>query len=169
MADLQNVKLGVCTVNFKTNDLGHTRGGVTLVYSPDVYDSTVDKYGSTVAKKFLIGEKLQVKVPLAESTIDNFGIAIPAGTADANKVTIGRSAGYDLTAEAGELILHPTANAAGDLSDDVKLYKAISTAEVEVGFTNDGERIIEVTFDAIVDESKTDGDYLGVIGDDTAV
>ena len=71
-----------------------------------------------------------------------------------------------MLAAAAELVLHPIAN--DDLSEDAVIYKAIISNEIALPFTFDGERVIEVTFEALVDESKSDGNYLGLIGDSTA-
>ena len=51
MSDISNVKMGVCSVTFGTTALGHTKGGVTVTYEPDIHDITVDQYGSTPAEK----------------------------------------------------------------------------------------------------------------------
>lgn len=169
MADVTNVKLGVCDVYFATVALGHTKGGVEVTYAPEYYDKTVDKYGNTIYDKVLIGEKLTAKVPLAEFTIANLAVAIPAGDSAASKVTIGKNAGLHMSAnDAGLLRLHPIANGAADLSEDVVFYKALNTSELVLAHTFDGEKLVEVTFEALLDESKADGSYLGLIGDSTS-
>lgn len=166
MSDVTNVKMGVCSATFGS-DLGHTKGGVVVIYTPDIHDTTVDKYGSTVVEKYVVGESLIARVPLAESTLANLAIAIPAGddAAIATKLTLGRDAGFKLSDEAAELVLHPIANAANDLSEDVVLYSAVANEAVELAFKVDGEKIFEVTFVALIDESKNTGNYLGLIGD----
>lgn len=167
-ADITNVKLGVCSVNFNDTDLGHTKGGVVVTYSPEYHDVTVDKYGNTVVEKVLIGEKLTVKVPMAEATMANLAIAMPATSGAAEKTTIGDLAGTALAALAKQLVLHPIANDAADLSEDVVLYKAVVTSEIVLDYTYDGERVVEVTFEALLDEDRSAGDYLGLIGDSTS-
>ena len=167
-ADVTNVKLGVCSATFNDVDLGHTKGGVVVTYTPEYHDVTVDKYGNTVVEKVLIGEKLVAKVPLAEATIANLQIAIPTGSSDTSKITIGDSAGTALAALAKQLVLHPIANESDDLSEDVVLYKAVVGCEIALEYTYDGERVVEVTFEAILDEGRSDGDYLGLIGDSTS-
>lgn len=168
MADTTNVKLGVCSVSFGGTDLGHTKGGVEVTYSPEFYDMTVDKYGNTPYDAALIGEMLSAKVPLAEFTVANLGVAMPAATETASKVTVGKNAGFRLETVAAELVLHPIANEASDLSEDVVFYKAVVKSEVLLPYKTEEERIIEVTFNALLDESKSDGNYLGLFGDSTA-
>ena len=167
MANIENVKLGVCSVKFNSVDLGHTKGGVVVSYEPTYHDVTVDMYGETPVDKRLLGEKLIAKVPLAEATLANLQIAIPEGTTSGGKLTLGSTVGDSLADEAKQLVLHPIANASDNLDDDVVLHKAVVSNTIELPFQNDGERIIEVEFVALLDETKDDGNYLGFIGDST--
>ena len=169
MADITNVKVGVCDVTFNSVNLGHTIGGVEVTYEPVYKDVMVDAYGETIVEQYLIGEKLTAKVPLAESTIANMRNAIPqstfAGAANA-RITIGAKAGKKSTDDAAELVLHPSGE--GTRAFDIVLHKAISSEGITLSHTNDGEKVIEVTFTALLDETKSDGNYLGLIGDSTA-
>lgn len=169
MADITNVQLGVCSVTYNGIDLGHTKGGVEVSYEPVYADMTVDKYGETLVNQVLIGEKLTAKVPLAEFTVANLKTAVPnatyAGAGNA-RVLIGKSAGAKQTANAYQLVLHPTAE--GTRRHDVVLYKAVVSSQVVIAHKNDEQKIIEVEFTALLDETKSDGNYLGLIGDSTA-
>jgi len=160
--------MGVCSVTFGTTALGHTKGGVTVTYEPDIHDITVDQYGSTPAEKVLIGQKLKATVPLAESSIANLAIAIPEGEAGAESIKIGGKVGLRLSDVAETLVLHPIANDSDDLSEDVVIYKAIVTNSIEIPFKVDEERVIELEFEGLVDETRDDGDMLGLIGDSSA-
>jgi hypothetical protein len=169
MADVTNVKVGVCSVVYNSVDLGHTQGGVEVSYEPIYNDVNVDKYGQSLVDKYLIGEKWTVKVPLAEFTIPNLKVAIPqgsfAGAANA-RLTVGHSAGTKASTSAAQLVLHPINM--GTRANDIVLHKAYVASTVELAMKVDEEKITEVTFEALVDETKSDGNYLGLIGDSTA-
>lgn len=165
--DSTNVKIGVCSVEFDGVELGHTKGGVTVTYTPDIHDVTVDQYGSTPIEKIMVGQKLTATVPLAEATLQNLSVAIPTATADDDVLTIGGTVGDRLSDVAGVLVLHPVANDT-DLSEDVIFYKAVVTSTVTMPYKIDEERVIEVEFEAMLDESKSDGNQLGMIGDSTS-
>lgn len=169
MADITKVKVGVCTVSFNNVDLGHTIGGVEVSYEPVYKDVAVDLYGETNVEKYLIGEKFKAKVPLAEFTIANLRNAIPqsefAGAANA-RITIGHKAGQSSRADAAQLVLHPIAE--GTRAYDIVIHKAIVASTITLNHKNDEEKVIEVEFEALLDESKADGNYLGLIGDSTA-
>ncbi len=165
--DATNVELGVCEVFVDGASVGHTIGGVTVTYTPEYHETKVDKFGSTNVEKFLIGEKLTAKVPLAEFTLTNIKNAIPFGTVSGGKITIGSVAGKRASENASQLVLHPVANADSDRSDDVVMYKAVQTGEIVIEHKNDGEKILECMYEALVDESRDDGNLLGLIGDST--
>jgi hypothetical protein len=168
MADITKVKVGVCSVVFNGVDLGHTSGGVEVIYTPQHYDVDVDKYGKTEAERVLIGESLMAKVPLAEYTIANLKTAIPQGQfqgAANARVHIGKSAGASARAQSAQLVLHPIAE--GTKAFDIVFHKAYPANAVTLAHKVDAEKIIEVDFEALVDETKSDNNYLGFIGDST--
>jgi len=168
MADVTNVKVGACSVVFNSVDLGHTKGGVEVSYEPIYHDVSVDKYGETIVEKYLMGEKITVKVPLAELTIANLKVAIPQGTfagAANARLTVGHSAGTKATNNAAQLVLHPLNM--GTLANDIVLHKAYVASVVNLQMKVDEENVYEVEFEALLDETKSDGNYLGLIGDST--
>jgi hypothetical protein len=169
MADVTNVKVGACSVTFNGVDLGHTKGGVEVSYEPTYHDVSVDKYGETVVEKYLIGEKITAKVPLAEFTIANLKVAMPQGQfagAANTRILLGRSAGTQkATTTAAALVLHPLNM--GTKANDIILYKAYVTSTIDLKMMVDEEKVYEVEFEALLDETKTDGNYLGMVGDST--
>lgn len=169
MADVQKVKAGVCSVTFNGVDLGHTLGGVEVTYEPSHHDVTVDKYGETIVEKVLTGEKLVAKVPLAEKTIANLKAAMPqgqfAGAANA-RIQLGKSSGASARSVAAQLVLHPIGE--GTRAYDIVFHKAYVANQITLVHKFDETTVIECEFEAILDESKSDNNYLGFIGDSTA-
>lgn len=168
--DATNIKIGACSVKLDGVDIGHTKGGVSVSYEPDKVKITADKYGESALDYALKGEVWKVVVKLAESAVANIAKSIPAGTlagASNGRLTIGRDAGFRFSTVAQELVLHPLVNASDDLSDDVVFHKAVAVESVEIPYNNDDERVIEVTFEALVDTTKSSGNYLGYVGDST--
>lgn len=169
MADATKIQLGPCSVTYKGVDLGHTIGGVTVTYTPEYYETKVDKFGSSVVEKFLTGERLMAECNLAEFTLANLEVAIAKGTQVADdSVSIGSVAGKRASETAGLLVLHPLALAASDRNSDVAIYKAVVTGELKLEHKNDGEKVLPVQFDGLVDENRSDGNLLGFIGDSIA-
>lgn len=163
MSDILNVPLGVCDVYVGGRHVGHTIGGVEVHYAPEFHETKVDAYAG-VAERWLVGEDLYATVPMAELTIANIKEAITHANSAAGYVSVGSKAGKRSSTAAETVRLHPIANAAGDLSDDVTIYKAHVTNEITLPYKNDGETIIEAEFHGLVDESRVDGNLLGLIG-----
>lgn len=168
MGDITKVKVGVCSVTFNGVDLGHTSGGVEVSYEPTHMEVMVDKYGETVVEKYLTGEKFTAKVPLAEYTIANLRNAIPQSTfagAANSRITIGASAGQAAKVDSAQLVLHPINE--GTRAFDIVMHKAYVASQVTLNHKVDEMKVVEVTFEALLDETKSDGNYLGLIGDST--
>lgn len=172
-ADVLNVQLGVCTITVRAageavpTDLGHTIGGAEVIYTPEYHETKVDKY-TGIAERFLISEKFGAKVQLAESILAVIRKAITYASQTGTKATIGSYAGKRASDRVVEVVLHPIANADSDRSEDVVIYRAHATNEITMPFTNEGERVMEVMLEGMIDETKTDGNLLGLIGDSTA-
>lgn len=166
MSNVLNVKLGTCKVYFGGTDLGHTIGGVEVTYTPEYHETKVDEFAGP-AERWLVGEKMSAKVPLAENVLSVIKEAITHATDNSDHITVGSKAGKRSSTYAKLLVLHPVANEASDYSDDVGIYKAHVANEITIGYKNDGEQIIEAMFEGLVDENREDGNLLGMIGDST--
>lgn len=171
MGDITNIKIGTNKVTLNGIDLGFTKGGDTFSYEVEKVDILVNDFGNTPVDKAIVGEKVSVKVILTEWQIANMKVAMPAGSVvggTGGRMTLGREAGYRLGDNANQLILRPKRNVeTNDPSEDIVIYKAVSTEPVEIGMSNDEQIIYEVTFTGLIDTSKSNGNYLGFIGDST--
>lgn len=168
MGTTTNIKIGAASVNAGGTDLGHTKGGVTFNYSPEYADIMADQYGSTPIDKSLKGELVTVKVPLTELQVARLLKAMPLGASagGGDRMTFGQDAGARLLDQAVQLVIHPLTN--NDNSEDIVLHKAAVHGDVEFVFEVDNQRVAEVEFIGFIDTSKSEGNYLGFIGDSTA-
>ena len=162
MGTITNVKIGVCDVKYKGVDLGHTKGGIKLAYKPEYEDIVVNQYGKSAVDKVLTKEVLEVKVPLSETQLANIQKMIPFSTTVSAYTKFGSESGQRLSTLAGELLLHP-ASVTGT-SEDVCIYKAVVASDVELEYSVDGQRVVEVTFNALIDTTKTNGQLFGHFG-----
>lgn len=166
MADAANINLGVCSVSRNGVDLGHTIGGVIIRYAPEFHETKVDKFGNSVVEKFLIGERISAEFSLAEWTLSNLLVAIEQGTQVADdSVSIGSNAGKRSSAKAAHWVFHPIENAASVRDEDVGIYKGVVSNELEIAYNNEGERVLPVVVDGLIDENRSDGNMLAFIGD----
>jgi len=77
MSDTKNVKLGVCKVFYEGKDLGYTQGGVEVSVTTETHKTNVDQFGKTTINEYIMGREVTVKVPLAETTLDNLVAIMP--------------------------------------------------------------------------------------------
>lgn len=165
MADVTEVKLGVATLTYNSVALGHTKGGVEMTYTPDIKETSVDQYGSTPVAASIIGERLEVKVTLAESSLAEMNKAIAGGTlvtgATKDEINVGSDGATSLTGQ--ELVIHPTAEGAST-DKDVTVHKAVVIGAVVLPYKTEEETLFEITFLALIDEAKATGEKLFRIG-----
>lgn len=160
--------MGACSITLNGVSLGHTKGGVIFKYAPKYQDLQADQYGETPIDKVLVGEDVTVKVSLAEPQIDVLNSVIPSGDnvigSSSQRLGVGRDAGYSTRSDALQLVLHPNDRSSTDYSEDITIYKAVASEPVELNYEVDKQRVFEVTFTALVDETYATGRRLGHIG-----
>jgi hypothetical protein len=152
MGTAENVKLGVCNVTFGGTDLGYTKGGVSVSYSTESVEKTVDQEDVPIGE-IITKQNFEVKVPMAEYDLAKFETLIPDSTlvtdsvdSSKKKLVIGGSAGTDLLNTAQELVLVPVG---GNMNDSITLHHAIAVPSFEFSFEKDNVRVFEVTFKAL--------------------
>lgn len=170
----QNVRIGQADlyIDFGAGEvsLGHTFGGVDFEFDRNMTDLLVDDYGSSPVEIALTGNDLRIVARLAEPVLEILQYVIPEGAyvegvgGDA-KMGLGQDSGYMLGQHAGELRIHPHHKADNERDEDIYIWKAVSVENITMPFRNDEQRVVEVTFRALVDETQPAGSRLGRIGD----
>jgi len=169
--DVQNIKLGTAELSYKGLELGHSIGDVNAKYTPEYHTLKVNRYGNTRVNEFLIGEDMEITIPLAETTLELLKTITPVSqmvtddVTGAKKLIFGSSPGKELLSQAGLLSLHPIWAGTGVKDYDVTIYKACVRSAVELGYKVEGELVYNTTFVAFIDESRPEGDRLFCIGD----
>lgn len=170
--NVNNVKMGACSVKWGGNDLGYTMGGVDVAIKTNTKPVNVDQFGDSVIDEFIMGRTVQITVPMAESDLQKLALAIPGSTLVIDGQTptkmmlqVNVNQGQSLRALAQALILHPTANLPTDLSGDFLVPIASPSGNMDFAYTYDKERVYKVTFMGYPD--NTTGE-LFVFGDPTS-
>lgn len=157
-----NIKLGDGIITYNSVDLGHTKGGVSINFTTEKREVTVDKYGVVPVRVFNNGTRVEVTVRLPELTLENLNMAIPTSAlvtgATKDEINVGDDAGTEITGAV--LVFTPDADA--DMA--ITIHKAIPMGDFELKFSNDEESYIEARFTGIIDESKSSGEKLMRIG-----
>lgn len=154
---VSNFRIGAGSLSIDGDDVGLTNEeGMVVNYEPEVHLHLSGKYGNTPVKASIIGQTLTLEVWIAEHTFDNIEDAY-AGVVQADgKIKFGGLAGREVTGK--ELILTPF-----DGTSAWYFRNAVPTSAVEAAYKVNDERIIHVTFTALVDENAADADNLGYI------
>mgnify|MGYP003641048852 CR=1 FL=1 len=167
--DAGNIQLGPCAVVFDSVDLGYTLGGVEVEVATNTHETQVDQFGETPVNEFITGRTCTVKVPLAETTLDNL-IAIMPGAVKvidgtdvtSIKVIVSDSVGYSLRDNAAKLVLTP--KNAVDSSEDFTVPLAMAPGAMSFKYMVDEERVYMAEFKAYPDAAGV----MFVVGDETA-
>lgn len=152
-SDTKNVKLGVCKVFFNSVDLGYTQGGVEVEVKTDTHKVNVDQFGKTTINEYIMGRDVSVKVPLAETTLDNLVAIMPgatlivdAGDPTIRSVEVTNAVGTDLLSLAKELRLHPKALPDSNVSEDFVIPLAATPGALKFAYKLENERIFDCDF-----------------------
>lgn len=168
--DITKVEIaGPCTLTFGGIDVGHTIDGVELTAERDFKRVITDQYGDSPIDYVLTGNRLKIKFKMAQTEWDQWNIAIPEtssydGASTKDRADFGADAGYSMRGDGKQLVIHPLKNVATDLSDDVTIYKAVSTENVTLPMKIDEQRVLEITLEALVVEDYGTGRRLGHYG-----
>lgn len=151
MGNAADVTIGSAAVTWNSVDLGFIAGGVEFHYEPEFHGTKVDAH-TGIIKHTLVRERAYALVNMAESSLGKLQAAMPAGVNTAGSLTVGD--GTPLSA--AELVITPTDTDAKAIT----IYKAISIGAIALNHVVDGERIVQVSFEAEVDTSKSAGNRL---------
>lgn len=75
-----NVKLGICSVEFAGVDLGYTKGGVEVEVATETFKVMIDQFGNTPIKEYITARTCVVRCPLAETTLEVLQQIMPGST-----------------------------------------------------------------------------------------
>lgn len=151
-----NFRIGAGSLAIDGDDVGlTTEEGVVVTYEPDIHLHMSGKYGNTPVKASLIGQKLTLEVTMGEHTLENIANAFAGVVDDGNgKIQFGGLAGREV--EGHELILTPF-----DGTPSWYFRNAVPTSKIDTDYKVKNERVIKVTFTALVDTNASDDDNLG--------
>jgi hypothetical protein len=175
-ADTDNITLGSGVLYLNNIDVGHLKGDVELTIKREYVDFKPSNMIGVV-KKFVVGEEVSLKVQSAELDLDNIKLAYGVTTsiqtsqdsllydpsnfsfdASYDKLTIGGSK----TINEVPLRFEHTRPTSG-VKVIVIFYNAASDSELVLPFKESDITLYDLTFTALADETRSEGDQIGVI------
>lgn len=152
-------------------EVGYTKDGTKLDYNPTFTDITVDEEDAPIDKR-LTGEKASISANVAEATLENIATAI-AGVNGA-PVVVAAVTGHKGTktikvgsGKAARMMVSLEGVSPDGLARVVVGYIGIATGNVSLAFKKNSELVIPMTFELMADSTKTAGERLYEIVDQT--
>lgn len=140
--------IGAGELEINSVDVGHTTPeGIVVTVEPNVHLHQSGKWGTTPVKASIIGYEVTLQITMAETTLANLKRAIAGAKTGGNNLLIGGIAGQEV--EGNEIVLTPF-----DGTESWTFRNAVPTSPVEVLYQVENERVYQVTFTALVDESS---------------
>lgn len=163
--DLSAIESGPCALTYRGQPVGHTLEWVTVLNKPTLRNRFVDEQGEQVVEMVQTGDSAVVKTRVAEKTFDTLAFVYTyADSVDAQTFGFGARIGRRASSRCGELRIHPL-EMLDDASQDVVFSRASVTDTGEVQFGSYGsDRVFDVTWTMLIDETKSAGRLLGQIG-----
>lgn len=159
----------IVKVVFGGVNLGFTTDGIDLEYTPEMEDLLVDEFGASPMDIMSNGGNLSVTMRLSEYSTSLLVDLIPGSQRDVSgpdsRVTFGRSAGFRYRDFAKTLLLHPIKLADSDKSRDVLMHLGVVVEGPTTRLVGNEQRVSEVTFRALLDETKPEGEQMFILGD----
>lgn len=157
-----DITVSNATATYNAVALPETDGGYEITVTEEVLELTSDTHGSSPVGAVRTGQRVEVTVQFASSTIEAFNTAISGSTkvtgASKNELNIGSAVGGELTT--APLVITPTQNT--DLA--ITIYKAYVATDLTMMFKFNEKNTYEVKFIGVIDTAATDGERLMRIG-----
>jgi len=163
--DVDNLTSGPAQFQLTDTEIGHTQGGITCTVSPQNRARNVDQFGVSEVDMVHQGDEVRMTAPFAEWSADTLSEVYNPGNDQTAAVSgptylgLGRSSGFIYTAQDAKII----PRLAADAAKRIQMYRATPIGDFELTHNEDDDRVFETEFACLVDESKTDGELIGVL------
>ena len=164
--NLDYLATGPSKLTWNSFALGHTQGGVSVNVAVQQRERKVDEFGENVVDLVHTGDKIEIKTSLPERSMRTLTTVYKLnGTAFTSYEGLGKLPGTTGRSVAGPLVIHPLFMGAAT-TRDVTFYKTVPmpSGDVQMGSAGN-DQVFQVTFMALVDDTKGDGLLFGRISE----
>jgi hypothetical protein len=158
-----------------TKKAGFTNSSLAITISANTREIFVAEYGTTPADLEVTGEKFICKWTMVESSLKTLDIALGAlhplnfqnnailsrgiGRSGIKRAQAGPNGGFG-----AEIVLHPLAEGSST-GRDVTIFNALITPTGDWELSDQGDMVIPVQAEAIINPAGTDGELLAIINE----
>lgn len=146
--------IGICNVTYNDNQLGLTKGGVTVATNFSYFDRTADAHGDSLLERYKRGCNIQVTVPMLQQATAHMAYYNQDGTTSGTEYTFGQTTGGVLSGYL--LVLEPKSSGALDLV----IYRAVPDPTGTFTYSDNNEWIQSCVFHGTIDTSRTNNDLM---------
>lgn len=171
-SNTENVKLGVCRVTFGGADLGYTKGGVEVTVTSETHKVEVDQFGHSEINEYIMGRTVKVRVPMAETTLENLVRVMPGatlvedgGTKASGTITFTVNPVADDTITINGVVwtFKATASTAYSIAIGADVAATIQNAATKLNASTNS-KVIQATYTAGASDLTITYDDFGVVG-----
>jgi hypothetical protein len=153
--------LGPCALIFNNIDLGPTLGDVTFKYTTESVDIKEDQKGKTPIDSIFVGQITELTAPLTRAQLATLASVLPGATlSSASTLRVSTNVGESMYDNAYALIVKPIIE--GVISTDktnwLTILKAAPSADMEVVYNVDGQRVYKAIFKAFPSQATPIGE-----------
>ncbi len=165
---VENMDMGPCIATWGGDYLGRTKGESQFNYSIETQNIETEEDGTV--DELVTNDPLTFTIPLIYTDVNTLALTIPwaqkTTVGGATKLEIGKAIGKRLFQYAKQLVIHPTSMADEDKSKDINVWKCYpKPGPINLAYSRTGDRIANVTFNAVRDATKPNGKDYFCIGD----
>ena len=150
--------LGPCQITFNSIGLGKTKGGVTFRDSNIQVPVLEDQAGATPVDDIITGRTIEVEVPMSRSTLAQLSAVIPGASDGGSFMLVKNQAGIARAVTAAKLVLQPLVDGVAS-GDALTIFLAAPSADIELTFDNENQRVYKITFKAYPDSDNANRMY----------
>lgn len=163
------------TQNNVTKKAGFTRDSLALTIAVNTREVFVSEYGTTPADIEVTGEKVTAKFTMVESSLKTLDIALGGlhplnfqnnailsrgiGRSGIKRTQPGPNGGFG-----AQIVLHPLAEG-NSTQRDVTVFNALITPTGDWELSDQGDMIIPVQAEGVINTAGTDGELLALINE----
>jgi len=162
--DTKNILVGAGILKVDGVEVGFTEDGVTITYAREYLDIEADQSINILGKR-KIKEDITITTNLLEATLENLKMVldIPQDVVEGDGV---KSLSFGGDKRVTEHTLEFIGNAPNGKTRRLVIWKAVSIETGEHAYKKGDKTLIPVTFQAIADMTKPEGERLGYYEDE---
>lgn len=134
--------------------------GINVAIDSRTRERMVDRFGESLITLVDMGARAEITLTMMEWVQENIAAALPTAYDGSTYVTLGRRPGHKYSDDALALVLHPINAGDAVTTEDITIYKAVCTGSFPIPLGSANDKVLAVTFTALLDPNRAELDRL---------